>query len=86
MSLSNVYFLAHDEHWGTPPEAGPPETWAVGDRCGDGFRRMGRWRLLFEAEFSIRLGYRYLWQMDGDLHVDSPIDLNLMQHLKKNQV
>lgn len=45
MNLTNVYFMALDEHWYTPPEAGPPEAWAAASYFGDEYRRMGRWRL-----------------------------------------
>ncbi|DBB14304.1 TPA: hypothetical protein ACH3X3_001241 [Trebouxia sp. C0006] len=81
-----LIFLRIHEHWETPEEAEDSSTWTATDTAGENYRRMGHWRLAFQMEFALKLGYKYVLQTDDDSGFAEPIDTNLIKFLGANQV
>lgn len=80
----NNYFMALDEHWETPEEANETSLWMSG--FSEDYMRMGHWRLTFQMEFAVNLGYQYILQLDDDSRFLSRVDLDLLQYMRDNKV
>lgn len=85
MPQLNVIFMSLYEHWETPDQAGSRDLWTA-SRFGEDYRRMGHWRLAFQMEFALELGYKFVLQIDDDSAFLQPIEYNLIQYMASHDL
>lgn len=87
-NLSNVYFMAVDEHWGPTPESGGFEDWIQwhNGMFPSNYRLMGHWKISFAFTFAREVGYKHVWQLDDDSFLQGPLGYNAVNRMDERNL
>ena len=88
-TYTNLFIMELDkDSWKVPniPLLKDSSKWSIRSSTTIDYYLMGRWRLTFQPLFVQAMEYDYFLQIDMDSYVAKPIDINLVEVLRNNNI